>query len=68
MRPLSNSWRYLPSIATFDSVSYTLCPVGNTDWVMKAAKITLNSKANKGIAEILLKLVLKSNQSIKVIN
>jgi LPS-assembly protein len=36
---------------TFDSVSYTLCPVGNTDWVMKAAKITLNSKANKGIAE-----------------
>ena len=36
---------------TFNSVSYTLCPVGNTDWVMKASKMTLNSKANKGVAE-----------------
>ncbi|CAC9600807.1 LPS-assembly protein LptD @ Organic solvent tolerance protein precursor [uncultured Gammaproteobacteria bacterium] len=38
-------------VQTFDSVSYTLCPVGNTDWVMKASKMTLNPKANKGVAE-----------------
>jgi lipopolysaccharide assembly outer membrane protein LptD (OstA) len=31
---------------TFNSVSYTLCPVGNTDWVMKASKMTLNPEAN----------------------
>ncbi len=36
---------------TFDSVSYTLCPVGNNDWVIKASKMMLNSKANKGVAE-----------------
>jgi len=34
----------------FDSVSYTLCPLGNTDWQMKADQITLNSKTNRGTA------------------
>lgn len=36
---------------TFASVSYTLCPIGNTDWVIKASKMILNSEANKGVAE-----------------
>ncbi len=36
---------------TLDSVSYTLCPVGNTDWVMKAEKMTLNAEANQGVAK-----------------
>ena len=35
----------------FDSVSLTLCPVGNTDWSMKADQITLDSTANIGIAK-----------------
>jgi len=34
----------------FDSVSYTLCPLGNTDWQMKADQITLNSATNRGVA------------------
>ncbi|CAC9590952.1 LPS-assembly protein LptD @ Organic solvent tolerance protein precursor [uncultured Gammaproteobacteria bacterium] len=34
----------------FDSVSYSLCPLGNTDWQMKADKITLNSNTNRGVA------------------
>jgi len=34
----------------FDSVSYTLCPLGNTDWQMKADQITLNSDTNRGVA------------------
>ncbi|MDC9714208.1 MAG: LPS assembly protein LptD [Gammaproteobacteria bacterium] len=36
---------------TFDSVTYSLCPVGNTDWVMKANKVTLDQKTNLGVAE-----------------
>ena len=35
----------------FNSASYSLCPLGNTDWRMKADQITLNSKTNKGVAE-----------------
>jgi len=35
----------------FNSASYSLCPLGNTDWRMKADQITLNSETNKGIAE-----------------
>lgn len=35
----------------FSSGSYSLCPLGNSDWQMKAGKITLNSSANKGVAE-----------------
>lgn len=36
---------------SFDSMSYSLCPLGNTDWQMKADKVTLDSKANLGVAE-----------------
>ena len=36
---------------TFESVSYSLCPVGNTDWQLKADKITLDTKANLGVAK-----------------
>lgn len=36
---------------TLDSVSYTLCPIGNTDWVMKATKMTFDSEANQGVAK-----------------
>lgn len=36
---------------TFDKVTYTLCPLGNTDWVMKADKITLNAKTHIGNAK-----------------
>ncbi len=35
----------------FSSGSYSLCPLGNSDWQMKADKITLNSLTNKGMAE-----------------
>jgi LPS-assembly protein len=35
----------------FDSVSLTLCPLGNTDWLMKADQIILNSAANIATAE-----------------
>jgi LPS-assembly protein len=35
----------------FNSASYSLCPLGNTDWRMKADQITLNSETNKGVAE-----------------
>ena len=35
----------------FDSSTYSLCPLGNTDWRMKADKITLNTTTNQGIAE-----------------
>ncbi|QKQ24041.1 LPS-assembly protein LptD [Candidatus Ruthia endofausta] len=35
----------------FSSGSYGLCPLGNSDWQMKADKITLNSSTNKGVAE-----------------
>ena len=34
----------------FDEVSYSLCPLGNTDWRMKAEQITLNSQTNRGVA------------------
>lgn len=34
----------------FDSVAYSLCPLGNTDWQMKADQITLNSDTNRGVA------------------
>ncbi|KAA0446179.1 MAG: LPS-assembly protein LptD [Candidatus Thioglobus sp.] len=36
---------------TFDSMSYSLCPLGNTDWQMKADKVTLDQQANLGIAK-----------------
>ncbi|WXT99860.1 MAG: LPS-assembly protein LptD [Catillopecten margaritatus gill symbiont] len=36
---------------TFESMSYSLCPIGNTDWQMKADKVTLNPKTNLGVAE-----------------
>lgn len=35
----------------FDSVSLTLCPVGNTDWSMKADQIMINTAANIATAE-----------------
>lgn len=35
----------------FNSSSYSLCPLGNTDWRMKADQITLNSKTNRGVAK-----------------
>ncbi len=35
----------------FDTVSYTLCPLGNTDWTMNADQITLNSDTNRGVAK-----------------
>ena len=35
----------------FDSSTYSLCPLGNTDWRMKADKITLNKSTNQGVAE-----------------
>lgn len=35
----------------FSSGSYSLCPLGNSDWQMKADKITLNSSTNTGVAE-----------------
>lgn len=35
----------------FDLSSYSLCPIGNTDWQIKADKITLNTQANRGVAE-----------------
>jgi LPS-assembly protein len=35
----------------FSSGSYSLCPLGNSDWQMKADKITLDSSTNMGVAE-----------------
>ncbi|RUA07153.1 MAG: LPS-assembly protein LptD [Gammaproteobacteria bacterium] len=35
----------------FNAVTYSLCPIGNTDWQMKADKVTLDTKANLGIAK-----------------
>jgi len=35
----------------FNSSTYSLCPLGNTDWRMKADKITLNTTANQGVAK-----------------
>lgn len=35
----------------FSSGSYSLCPLGNSDWQMKADKITLDSSTNRGVAE-----------------
>jgi LPS-assembly protein len=32
------------------SASYSLCPLGNTDWQLKAEQITLNSHTNRGVA------------------
>lgn len=36
---------------TFDSATYSLCPIGNTDWMIKAEKITLDTAENRGIAK-----------------
>ena len=36
---------------TFNSMTYSLCPIGNTDWQIKADKVTLNQKTNRGVAE-----------------
>jgi len=36
----------------FDSVSLTLCPVGNTDWSMKADQIMINTAANIATAKM----------------
>lgn len=38
-------------VQVFDSASYTLCPLGNSDWRMKADQITLNKKTNRGQAK-----------------
>lgn len=35
----------------FSSGSYSLCPLGNSDWQMKADKITLDPSTNTGVAE-----------------
>ncbi len=35
----------------FSSGSYSLCPLGNSDWQLKADKITFNSSTNKVVAE-----------------
>ncbi|NYT52213.1 MAG: LPS-assembly protein LptD [Candidatus Vesicomyosocius endoextente] len=35
----------------FNLGSYSLCPLGNSDWQMKADKIILNPTTNKGIAK-----------------
>ena len=34
----------------FDSPTYTVCPLGNSDWRMKASKITFDSVNNRGTA------------------
>ncbi len=39
------------TVRVFDSATYSLCPLGKTDWRMKADKITLNSDTNRGTAE-----------------
>ncbi|SMM98984.1 Outer membrane protein Imp, required for envelope biogenesis / Organic solvent tolerance protein precursor [uncultured Candidatus Thioglobus sp.] len=36
---------------TFDSATYSLCPIGNTDWIIKADKITLDTAENRGVAQ-----------------
>jgi LPS-assembly protein len=36
---------------TFSALTYSLCPVGNTDWQMKADKVTLNQENNLGVAK-----------------
>lgn len=36
---------------TFDSITYSLCPIGNTDWQIKADKMILDQKANRGVGE-----------------
>ena len=38
------------TMQVFDDASYSLCPLGNTDWQMKANQITLNSTTNRGVA------------------
>jgi LPS-assembly protein len=35
----------------FSSASYSLCPLGQSDWRVKAQQITLNSEKNKGVAK-----------------
>lgn len=35
----------------FDVVNYSLCPIGNIDWQIKADKITLDTESNLGKAE-----------------
>jgi LPS-assembly protein len=35
----------------FDSATYTLCPLGNNDWLLKASQITLNSETKRGTAK-----------------
>jgi len=35
----------------FSSANYSLCPLGQSDWRVKAQKITLNTEKNKGIAK-----------------
>ncbi|SFV88402.1 Outer membrane protein Imp, required for envelope biogenesis / Organic solvent tolerance protein precursor [hydrothermal vent metagenome] len=36
---------------SFDLMSYSLCPLGNTDWQMKADKVIIDSKNNRGVAQ-----------------
>lgn len=38
-------------VPVFDSSTYTLCPLGNSDWIIKAKEMTLNSDNNRGIAK-----------------
>lgn len=39
------------NVPVFDSSTYTLCPLGNSDWVIKAKEMTLNSDNNRGIVK-----------------
>ena len=39
------------TVQVFDSASYSLCPLGNSDWRMSADQITLNLDTNRGKAE-----------------
>jgi len=35
-------------VPEFKSSTYTLCPLGNSDWIIKARQMTLNSENNRG--------------------
>jgi len=39
------------NIVDLDNATYTLCPIGNSDWLINADKIRLNKITNRGEAE-----------------
>ena len=39
------------TVQVFDSATYSLCPLYNTDWKINANQITLNQERNRGIAK-----------------